>query len=433
MSCAHVSGAAAIIWSHRSSSNWKMIKGLILNGVENGKVSGAFRGKSVTEGRLNLYQSLADDLLDDPAIFSVTPNKAWVGDTITLVGYGFGATAGTLRFSGEDFPAPYIVSWSNTQIVATMPTGIPKTAGRIQVITAGGTSRGAYFAHGKVEALVGHTLIARYYAASAQVSDTVWILGGLASWGVTGLVERYNLADNRATMDSLWTMPTAVQRARAAAIGSKIYVVGGYDSNVNLLATLQIFDTTTKTWSTGPDAPVPFAGPAVVSYDGKLYVFGGAFGGESTFAYAYDPNANSWSPLTSMPQGTIYAAAAPVGSTGKIVVMGGGYCGGESSVVQVYGVPSNSWSQWPNMKKPRSGPAAINYGTKVFCLHGSALNGDYLADSEYYYSGTWRNTIFGSQELYMPLPGRLGDKIFSLCGYDQSLQYSNNVWRFTSP
>jgi len=431
LAAAHVCGAAALVWSHRSSSGYKVIKGLILNGVESGQLPGAFKGKSVTEGRLNLNNSLADDRLDDPAIFSVTPNRAWVGDTITLKGVNFGSS-GTLRFAGHDFPSGSIVSWGNSQIVAQIPTGLPKQAGRIQVITAAGTSRGAWFAHGWLEALVGHTLLPRAYAASAQISGAVWILGGQTNWGLTGIVEKYDLAANYSTIDSRWTMPVPVMYAGAAAIGSKIYVVGGYNGSSYVTA-LQIFDTQTKTWSFGAEAPTIFYWPAVVSYGGKLYVFGGAAGGMSRKAYSYDPGSDTWTALADMSTGTYQAAAAPLGTSGQILVMGGGWMGSELSVVQIYDINSNSWSVGPSLKKARTGAAGINYQNQVFCLHGyGGSNHYYLADSEYYASGTWRNTIFGPQELYAPLAGRSGRQIFILDGHYPN-DYSNNVWRFTIP
>jgi len=211
-------------------------------------------------------------------------------------------------------------------------------------------------------------------------------------------------------------------------------VVGGYDGDIGqYYATLQIFDTVTRTWTSGADAPVVFNGPGVVSYGGKLYVFGGAYGGPNNPPYVYDPGSNTWTSLSLMPTAACFAAAAPIGTTGKILVMGG-YSSSwvEQASTQEYDIAANSWTPRSNMKKPRARAAGINNGNKVFCLHGAAKDNDYLADGEWYGSGIWRNTIFGSQELFTSLPGRYHDKIFTLTGQDQE-RYSNNVWRFTSP
>jgi hypothetical protein len=356
-----------------------------------------------------------------------------VGETITIEGINFGST-GTVKFKTVALSSGSITSWSDTKIVVTLPSGLPQGEGRLQVSTASGTSRGAYFAHGKAASLVGHVLLPRYGATSAQVGTDVWIFGGFTNWGQTGLVERYNLASNYSVMDSRWMMPTPVYLAGAAAIGSKIYLVGGYDNDSGeSKATLQIFDTANRTWSSGADAPVVFYGPVVVSYGGKLYVFGGANGGPYNPPYVYDPASNNWTSLPSMPAPTYAAAAAPIGTTGKILVMGG-YSSSwvEQASTQEYDTVANSWTPGSNMKKPRAGGAGINNGNKVFCLHGETKDNGYLADGEWYGSGTWRDVIFGSQGLFTPLPGRYHDKIFILSGSDEEW-YSSNVWRFISP
>ena len=438
MAAAHVSGAAALIWSKAGAAyTWRKIKGILLNAVEDGQAAPAFAGKSVTEGRLNLSRSLDAGTWTTPALFAVTPNQATTGDEIAIDGVNFG-TSGTLSFLGADFPGASISSWTNFRIVATLPASITKKgAGRIKVTTATGTSRGASFAYGQVEALVGHTLVPRNHMAAGQVGTEVWIFGGYTNWGQTGLVERYNLVSQRAIMDSLWMMPTPVAETGAGAIGSKIYVVGGWDAALSQSRDLlQIFDTKTRTWASGAPAPSVLYGPAVVAYGGKLYVFGGGGGGQSSNAYSYDPGTDAWSTLASLPQSTVYAAAAPIGNTGKILVMGGGYWNSEMKTVQQYDVATDTWltaPDIPEMKKARSRAAAINYGNKVFCLHGVGYGGDYFPDSEYYAGGIWRNTLFGSQALYGAVAGRYLDKIFTLGGYDTNYRYSKNVWRFPSP
>ena len=80
MACPQVSGAAAVIWTKRGPTfNWRKIKGIILNGAEDGQAPPVFSRKCVTEGRLNLQKSLASALANDPAIFSVTPYVATGG------------------------------------------------------------------------------------------------------------------------------------------------------------------------------------------------------------------------------------------------------------------------------------------------------------------------------------------------------------------
>jgi len=437
MACPHVSGAAAVVWHHRYTSNWRVIKGLILNGTEDGKASPVFSKKCITEGRLNLNKSLSSAMVDDPAVFSVTPNIAEVGETITLNGVNFGTT-GTLSFRGVNFGSSAIVSWTDTKIVAKVPAGLPRGFGRLLVTTTAGTSRGAAFSNVSKEAVVGKTILGHGWAASTKLGNYVWILGGATYWGQTGLVERYDLATKRSVIDTDWMLPTTVTNAGAAAIGTKIYVVGGHNwDTLEVYDTLQIFDTSTETWTYGAKVPRKILQPAVVAYGGKVYVFGGMdeYYVPLNTTYVYNPATNTWQTKAPLPTATAYAAVSLRGTT-VIMVMGGfttRYYGSEQKVVQEYNPSTNTWTTQPSMNATRGGAGGINYGSKVFCLHGSG-DGTYgQADSEWFLT-TWTNDIFGQQGLYTSAAGRYGDKIFSLGGFDRYLNnYSTNVWRFTSP
>ncbi len=75
-----------------------------------------------------------------PVIESVSPPSAWVGAEATITGSGFGAASsgGFVTFGSEKAE---IVSWSDTQIVCIIPTGI---GGRVPVIvTVGGAASAA--------------------------------------------------------------------------------------------------------------------------------------------------------------------------------------------------------------------------------------------------------------------------------------------------
>jgi hypothetical protein len=68
-------------------------------------------------------------------VFSVTPKVGPIGTQVTVTGAGFGSSQGssTLVFNGTT--ATSVSSWSDTQIVATVPTGA--TSGYVQVVKSG--------------------------------------------------------------------------------------------------------------------------------------------------------------------------------------------------------------------------------------------------------------------------------------------------------
>ena len=192
--------------------------------------------------------------------------------------------------------------------------------------------RGASFSNISRERQVGRLIMGRGLAASAQVNKDVWVIGGRTYWGIVGQVEKYSLDTNHSVADSDWMMPTAVSNAGAASIGSKIYVVGGSTEDdagvVTPVANLQIFDTATRTWQTGPPLPKALMQCAVTSVGAKLYVFGGLIKGTGTTytavndTYVFNPAANAWGVVKVLPTATVYAAVAPT-AAGKIWVMGG--------------------------------------------------------------------------------------------------------------
>lgn len=144
MACPHVSGVAAILWAHYPAYNWQQIKGLILNGAEDG-VGSPYNSVCLTQGRLNLRQSLEVSLAAAPAIYQVTPTSGGTGNSIQIKGFNFGAAPGTVSFKGFVFPGDSIISWTNETISLLLPPGCPSGPGRLQVSTETGTSRGAYF------------------------------------------------------------------------------------------------------------------------------------------------------------------------------------------------------------------------------------------------------------------------------------------------
>lgn len=481
LAAAYVAGACALLWNKYPGKNWKQIKALVLNGAEDG-VAQDFRAICVTEGRLNLANSLNPAIENAPAIFSIfevtpapgdpaiVPGRADTGETLVITGVNFGA-GGTLRFLDTTFPAASIVSWADEKIVATVPASLPKGVGRLLVTNAAGlTSRGACFSNIYREKLVGNLIMARGLAAGAQIGRDVWIIGGRTYWGIVPHVEKFSLDTNRAVIDSLWMMPTPVSNAGAAAIGGKIYVVGGAteDSAGNAIpvANLQIFDTGTLTWEDGPPLPKALMQCAVTSIGAKLYVFGGlAKTGNSSYtavtdAYVYDTGINTWIGIRVLPTATAYAAATPT-AAGKIWVMGGFSSSSTTSqqrLVQEYDPATNEWTLQRHLVRPRGGAAGINHAGNVYCLRGtkpyqSSIYDEY-ADGEWYNpaQGYWMPSImnylgifvsppnyFSRRGLYTPAAGQHLDKIYLLggvtgttCSSYYKYDYSNKVWAFST-
>ncbi|HLQ25409.1 MAG TPA: IPT/TIG domain-containing protein [Acidiferrobacterales bacterium] len=82
-----------------------------------------------------------------PVISAVSPPAGLAGASVTITGANFGATQGTSTVMFNGTPAP-ATSWSDTQIMVTVPSGA--TTGNV-VVTVGGTgSNGIPFTVGKI-------------------------------------------------------------------------------------------------------------------------------------------------------------------------------------------------------------------------------------------------------------------------------------------
>ena len=68
-----------------------------------------------------------------PNVTSLSPYTGGVGTAVTIYGTDFGASQGTSSVTFNGFSAASITSWSNTQIVAVVPTAIPEGPGPVVV------------------------------------------------------------------------------------------------------------------------------------------------------------------------------------------------------------------------------------------------------------------------------------------------------------
>ncbi|RIV37283.1 peptidase S8 [Micromonospora radicis] len=253
-----------------------------------------------------------------------------------------------------------------------------------------------------------------YDNAAAWLDGKVYSVGGGGGTGTERRAWAYDPgADAWAALPDL---PTARSKPAAAAVGDKLYVIGGWGADDGTVATVDVFDPATGGWSTVPGAtnPAPVAAAGAAVLDGKVYLVGGcadatctdsdklvvfdpgsatfrtaasyphpvswlSCGGigaavycaggtgstEYTDAYRYDPAADAWSPLPSMPLelwGSQYAAA------GGLLVLAGGVTAGSTAVSNrsvAFDPATGAWRDLPNAKFPRYRGAAACGAYKI--------------------------------------------------------------------
>ncbi len=99
-------------------------------------------------------------------------------------------------------------------------------------------------------------------------------------------------------------MPTPRGAVATAAVGGKVYAIGGVLTQTNLvgLATVEEYDPATDTWTRKADMPTPRFSLSASVVDGRIYAIGG-----STLApgvavvEVYDPATDTWTRRAPMP------------------------------------------------------------------------------------------------------------------------------------
>jgi hypothetical protein len=127
----------------------------------------------------------------------------------------------------------------------------------------------------------------------------------------------------------------------------KVLVAGGYTGGLNstALATTELFDPLTHTWSAAAPMGAPHAAhTATLLKNGKVLVVAGrSTGGDSTTAELYDPARNSWSTAGNITVARTGHTALLLRS-GKVLVWGGFGPAGENPPAELYDPVTIRWS-----------------------------------------------------------------------------------------
>ncbi|MBI4027689.1 MAG: HYR domain-containing protein, partial [Verrucomicrobia bacterium] len=179
-----------------------------------------------------------------------------------------------------------------------------------------------------------------------------------------------------AQLEDTWSIkannPIPREGVGVAAVGTKVYVIGGYnfgDRNVNT-----VFDTVTGTWTTNL-APMPTSRSELIAVSDGRYVY--CIGGRATIAAMerYDPATDTWTILRSLPTGRGGLGAAVVGD--KIYVIGGRqggapFSGAPLNTVEIYDIATDTWSTGAPMPTARGDVYSVAaIGTKIYVAGGN--------------------------------------------------------------
>ncbi|GAA1246582.1 Kelch repeat-containing protein [Streptomyces javensis] len=176
------------------------------------------------------------------------------------------------------------------------------------------------------------------------------------------------------------------QEHSVTAIGGKVYVIGGIVADpaggFSTTGRMEVYDTRRDTWSKAAPLPVAMNHANVAAVGGRIYVLGGLSGGAAWQAlgdsFVYDPRTDRWTRLGSVPAGTERGSAA-IGVHGTKILLAGGMrtlepgSGGLQDTVDTvssYDVVSGGWEKLPSLPQARDHVGGAVVGTTFYVLGG---------------------------------------------------------------
>jgi len=144
-------------------------------------------------------------------------------------------------------------------------------------------------------------------------------------------------------------------------------------------------------WVKMDDLPIPLSQTTALTYDGKIYLFGGMTeSGVSGQVWVYDIQGNSWTRRSDKPTAASDLKAAILGEN---IYLPGGIDdqGNALSIVEVYNGASDSWTIAAPLPQPLSNYAIEVFAGKIFIIGGKS--GDKVQNNIYSYdpvSNQWQ-------------------------------------------
>lgn len=172
-----------------------------------------------------------------------------------------------------------------------------------------------------------------------------------------------------ASLPAGWTqlanMPSGVAKFGVAALGGKIYVVGGYDTRSSVM----VYDIAANSWSSGPALPRGTDNVAVLAAGDKLY----AMGGEARTAFqVFDPASGQWSQGPALPRIGFASAAAAL--DGRLHLVGGwNYSNSASASVashSVFDIAQQRWNSAAPLTVARNAAGAAALDGRLYVVGG---------------------------------------------------------------
>jgi serine/threonine-protein kinase PknK len=165
----------------------------------------------------------------------------------------------------------------------------------------------------------------------------------------------------------------------ASAVNSRVYAVGGLGKSDNsggpFANDVEVYDPSTNTWTVDGPFPSPRSAFGVAAIGNVLYAVGGGLllGGVVNTVEAYDTSAHVWTAKRSMNTSRVRLGVVAINNI--VYAVGGVHFTGPEgpdvlALVEAYDPAANKWTTMPSMPAPRYGLAVAVVGNVAYAMAG---------------------------------------------------------------
>jgi len=219
------------------------------------------------------------------------------------------------------------------------------------------------------------------HMALGEYRGHIYVFGGATQESQPNALKSWEYDPVADSWKELAPMPTKRTASIAIENGGKFYVLGGSDEAGLSVATNEVYDIATNTWATGRPMPTARNHPAGGAVGGKLYVIGGRLAhanvanmmsSPTDVVEEFDPATDKWKTMTKMP----YATSGEGWTTfqGRIYVAGGELRDSHGDSIfrdfVVFDPAANEWYRLPSMPTARHGVVLAALGNRLHAISG---------------------------------------------------------------
>jgi N-acetylneuraminic acid mutarotase len=171
-----------------------------------------------------------------------------------------------------------------------------------------------------------------------------------------------------------WHLPAPVYRTVGVALGHRILVLGGHDTEEGTISDVYELDTASGRSRVAGSLALPTHGSAAAVLNGRVLVFGGASTSVHDVVQQFDPARRAASVVGHMPTARADVTAAVTGAT---VVLAGGFDGSEPQSEVWASHDGSTFHVIAKLPQAVRYPVVVAVGDKVYVFGGLISGGEY--------------------------------------------------------